>query len=97
VRENHYDGYVLDMSEVGMRISTGTVAEIWTGDEVKVESEELGLIIGRTQWREPGQFGIIFDDSTNTIAKVQHIRKYFGPPVDGRIGRHPEPYRPVGA
>ncbi|MDN2578725.1 PilZ domain-containing protein [Aquibium sp. ELW1220] len=84
VRNNLYQGYALDISEEGMRISTDTVVDIWTGDDVEVESEELGMIIGRTLWREPGEFGIKFEESTNTAAKVNHIRKYFGPPIEDR-------------
>lgn len=84
VRNQEHEGYALDMSEEGMRVSTDSVADIWTGDEVEVFSEELGLVSGRVQWREPGEFGILFDQTTNTLAKVEHIRKYFGPPVEDK-------------
>lgn len=84
VRNKHFEGYALDLSEEGARVSTDTIADIWTGDEAEIVSEELGLLTGRIQWREPGQFGLLFDNSTNTAAKINHIRKYFGPPVDDK-------------
>ena len=70
-------GYILDISDGGMRVSTDTIAEIWAGERVEVRCRELGLLTGTVRWRSPGEFGVRFDESTNTAAKVQHFRKVF--------------------
>lgn len=79
VRGRDYDGFVLDISQGGMRLSTEQVADVWSGDDVRVECEELGLVTGEVRWRSPGRFGIRFDESTNTTAKFEHFRKHLGP------------------
>jgi hypothetical protein len=74
-----FGGYILDVSEGGLRVSTERVADVWAGDPVEIRSKELGLLTGTARWRNPGMFGLKFDDSTNTAAKVEHFRKFLGP------------------
>ena len=73
-------GYILDISDGGMRVSTDSIAEIWAGERVEVRCRELGLLTGTVRWRSPGEFGVLFDESTNTAAKVQHFKKLFVAP-----------------
>jgi hypothetical protein len=80
VRGNTYEGWVHDVSPRGLRISTDTVAEIWTGDEVEVDIRGFGAIAGTARWRVPGRAGILLHDmlydSTNSAAKTQALRNF---------------------
>lgn len=61
-RGQTYHGWVHDVSAKGMRISTDEVAEIWTGDEIEVDIEGFGVILGTARWRVPGRAGILLHD-----------------------------------
>jgi hypothetical protein len=79
-RGKTYEGWVHDVSARGLRISTDTVAEIWTGDEVEVDIRGFGAIAGTARWRVPGRAGILLHDmlfdSTNNAAKSQALRNF---------------------
>ena len=70
------EGYVLDLSETGMRLQTDQVLDVWIGEEVSIEALEFGMISGKARWRAPGRLGVRFEESTNTSAKVQALQKY---------------------
>jgi hypothetical protein len=80
VRGQTYEGWVHDVSERGLRISTDQVAEMWTGDEVEVDIRGFGSVAGVARWRMPGRAGIMLHDmlydSTNTAAKTQALRNF---------------------
>ena len=74
-RHQWYHGLVMDISVDGMLMFTDEVAEVWTGDEVEVKSEEFGLLTGTTQWRSPGRLDIRLDDAAGNRTKMAAILK----------------------
>jgi hypothetical protein len=77
-RNQQYDGFLLDVSDNGMRLITDRVADIWRGDSVEVANPELGSIVGTTRWRSVTRLGIEFDPCTNTAAKIRALQRSFG-------------------
>ena len=77
VRDKNYHGFIVDVSESGVRVVGEQLNNIWTGDRVELFSEDLGWMTGGVRWRRPGAIGLKFEESSNTRAKFEAFRKNF--------------------
>ena len=77
VRDKSYDGFIVDVSETGVRLVGAELTNIWTGDRVELFSEDLGWMTGGVRWRRPGTIGLRLEESSNTRAKFEAFRKNF--------------------
>lgn len=81
----HTAGYVLDISETGLRLTTDDVLDIWRGDPVELRSLELGFMQGIARWRTPRMIGVELESSTNTLAKFAAYDRFHRQSASRRI------------
>lgn len=81
----HTTGYVIDLSETGLRLTTDQVLDIWRGDPVELRSFELGFMQGIARWRTPRMLGVELESSTNTLAKFEAYHKLHRSPSFRRM------------
>ncbi len=80
-RGKEYAGFVLNISRGGMRLTTDSVGEIWTGDEVEVVSSEVGAMTGIARWRAPGELGIRFHNSAYNAGNLKALGRRMAVPA----------------
>jgi hypothetical protein len=73
----NYDAHIVDVSENGVHVVSETLRDIWTNDRVEIFSADLGWMTGSVRWRQPGDFGVRLEESSNTRAKFEAFRKNF--------------------
>lgn len=74
-RGQSYDGLVVSIAVDGLFMLTDTVADVWMGDKVEVESDAFGVLAGKTQWRSPGRLDIRLDDAMGNRTRMAAILK----------------------
>src|SRR5262245_32431808 len=71
IRGKNYPGFIVDVSETGVRVVGDQLNSISTGERVELFSEDLGWMTGGVRWRGPGAIGLKLEESSNTRAKFE--------------------------
>jgi hypothetical protein len=71
-------GFVVRLSEIAMELLTDQVAEIWTGDAVRVVGGGFGPVRGTAQWRMPRRLIVRFDEMAVTDAGLRDMWRFTG-------------------
>jgi hypothetical protein len=79
-RGRDHRGYVLRLFEDGLELSTEQVAEIWTGDEVRVMGEGFGPVAGTARWRIPRRLGVKLRDLNQEEAGLRDLWRFSARP-----------------
>jgi hypothetical protein len=66
------------MSANGMRLLSEAPVDIWTGQEIAVESFEFGIFRGKVLWRSPEWIGVELNHSLEPDANRRAYWRYFG-------------------
>ena len=77
VRGKNYHGFIVDVSETGVRVVGDQLKNISAGERVELFSEDLGWMTGGVRWQRPGAIGLKLEESSNTRAKFEAFRKNF--------------------
>jgi hypothetical protein len=77
VRGKSYPGFIVDVSETGVRVVGDQLKNISTGDRIELFSEDLGWMTGGVRWQYRGTIGLKLEESSNTRAKFEAFRRNF--------------------
>lgn len=61
---------VLDLSEAGARVYVGADIGVGVGQQIAIETEQLGHLTGTVTWLKAPYAGVRLSPSSNTSAKV---------------------------
>ncbi|MCA1442398.1 PilZ domain-containing protein [Ensifer sp. IC4062] len=73
------NGVVRDLSDEGICFQLLFDIGAQTGQEVTIQSEELGYLTGIVRWYRGDKIGIKLKLSSNTAAQISSYYKYFRP------------------
>ncbi|WP_156379739.1 MULTISPECIES: PilZ domain-containing protein [unclassified Rhizobium] len=68
---------VTDLSDAGMSLQLTYDIQATQGQNVVIETEELGRLNGSVQWTRGNQIGVRLITSSNTSAKIASFYKFF--------------------
>ncbi|MCJ9754475.1 PilZ domain-containing protein [Neorhizobium sp. BETTINA12A] len=72
------EGRVTDLSATGMALDLGgRVFHAADGSQVRVESQEFGILEGTVKWRRSGRLGVQFSINSNAVAQVSSYFRFF--------------------
>ena len=84
---------IVDISRFGMALKLSGWTEARPGSEVRITTQEFGLIQGRVRWYRAGMMGVQIDETSNTAAQIAAYFKFF----HNRGEVMPRPPRPPSA
>ncbi len=71
------NGVVVDLSEDGICFQFHSDIGLRTGDEVIIQSDELGFLNGVVRWTRGDRIGIKLQHSSNTVARIASYYRFF--------------------
>ncbi|MCJ9674269.1 MULTISPECIES: PilZ domain-containing protein [unclassified Neorhizobium] len=72
------EGRVTNLSATGMALDLGgRVFHAADGSQVRVESQEFGILEGTVKWRRSGRLGVQFSINSNAVAQVSSYFRFF--------------------
>lgn len=70
-------GRVVDLSATGMALDLGGPFHAAAGSNVKISTEEMGILEGTVKWSHRGRIGIHFQPNSNASAQVASYFRFF--------------------
>jgi hypothetical protein len=70
-------GTVVDLSDEGMSFQLSYDIKATPGQEVEIDSTELGRMTGTVMWARGDKIGVRLKTSSNTAAKIASYYKFF--------------------
>lgn len=71
------NGVVVDLSDEGICFQFHSDIGLRTGDEVTIQSDELGFLNGAVRWTNGNRIGIKLKLSSNTAAQIASYYRFF--------------------
>ncbi|WP_137131903.1 PilZ domain-containing protein [Rhizobium sp. FY34] len=68
---------IIDISRTGLCLSLKDWIGAKPGSNIRIRTNELGLIEGTVRWYRAGKMGIKLDETTNTAAQVNSYFKHY--------------------